>query len=372
MSRKRVVLSAVGLNQGGTLTVAKEIFEAADKMSCCRFIGLVHSKKLYPRYNNIKLIEVSSPKASWFCRLYFEFVSSYRISQRLSPEVWFALHDITSRVKANRQYVYCHNPTPFYLAGLRDLIFQPTVFVFSLFYRYLYRLNIRSNKAVFVQQCHIRQYFQQAYQHPNVVVARPQSVEPLADNYSIPSTYSASNGKNLQLFYPTLPRTFKNIELLIDAAKLLHQRGFHRFEIAITVSGKDSLYARYLVWLAKGVAGIRFIGRLPYSQVMQQYRQSDALVFPSKLETWGLPLTEAKSLNLPVLAADLSYARETLGQYAKVRFFDPTRADALADQIESMAAGKDFQGSDFVVSGDVPLVNGWDELVAYIMQEDKP
>lgn len=372
MSKPIVVYSAVGLVEGGTLSIAKAVFSAAEKDRSCFFIGLVHDKKLYPKYDNVKLIGVSSPKKNWFFRLYFEYVTSYRISLRLSPAVWFALHDITPRVRADRQYVYCHNPTPFYRAGIRDLIFQPTVFVFSLFYRYLYRLNIRSNQTVFVQQSHIREYFQQTFGINNVVVARPCAA---ASTDSAPSVVVSMESPDkprgkLRLFYPTLPRTFKNIELLINTAKVLHQRGCIDFEIRITVAKQDSLYARYLVFLAKGVAGIRFIGRLSHQQVMDEYAQSAALVFPSKLETWGLPLSEAKSLELPVLAADLSYAKETLGEYAKVSFFNPDDAAVLADQIQTMAEGKHrFDGSFFKLPIVVPLVSGWDELLSYVTKD---
>ncbi|MEH6470959.1 MAG: glycosyltransferase [Halopseudomonas sp.] len=371
MSKPIVVYSAVGLVEGGTLSVAKSVFTEAEKEESCRFIALVNDKRLYPRYRNVKLIEVPSAKKNWLCRLYFEFITSYRISQRLSPAVWFALHDITPRVKADRQFVYCHNPTPFYRAGIRDLIFQPTVFLFSMFYRYLYRLNIRANQAVFVQQSHIRDYFQQTFDINNVVVARPSAVGPAGAG--VPTGHlEGLTKKRVRLFYPTLPRTFKNIELLIAAAKLLNRRGFDGFEIIITVSKHDSLYVRYLAFLAKNVEGIRFIGRLSHQQVMDEYRQSDALVFPSKLETWGLPLSEAKTLALPVLAAALPYAKETLGTYPSVNFFDPNDPADLADNIEALAAGKGFEGCDFQVPAGVPVVEGWGPLLRCICSSDQP
>jgi hypothetical protein len=66
------------------------------------------------------------------------------------------------------------------------------------------------------------------------------------------------------------------------------------------------------------------------------YGEADAVVFPSKLETWGLPITEAKAKRLPLLVADLPYARETVGNYDLVSFFPAESPDALADLIQSM------------------------------------
>ena len=365
-SKSLVVMSAVNLVEGGTLSVAREVFAAADKHTDIHVVGLVNSKLLFPAYRRVKLIEVQNPKKSWLCRLYFELVSSWFLSRRLNPDTWLALHDITPRVIACRQYVYCHNPTPLYRAGLRDLLYQPTVFLFSLFYRHLYRLNISANRAVFVQQNHIRDYFLSNYPVEQVVVARPASAKAV-EPYTVNNKGGCQTGL-LRLFYPTLPRSFKNIELLIESAELLECRGVSGFEIRITISKEDGLYARYLAWRARKLKTIRLIGRLTREQVEIQYQQCNALVFPSKLETWGLPLTEAKSHGLPILAADLPYAKETLGQYEPVAFFEPSNAGQLADQIEQLSLGAlGFSGSYFEQPLDTPVLEGWDELLSYIV-----
>ena len=52
----------------------------------------------------------------------------------------------------------------------------------------------------------------------------------------------------------------------------------------------------------------------------EYYNNCDIVVFPSRLETWGLPISEAKILNKPLLVADLPYAHETVGDYNQVAF----------------------------------------------------
>jgi len=42
------------------------------------------------------------------------------------------------------------------------------------------------------------------------------------------------------------------------------------------------------------------------------YKKSSALVYPSKLESFGLPLIEAKSIGLPVIASELDYVRDLM------------------------------------------------------------
>jgi glycosyltransferase involved in cell wall biosynthesis len=56
---------------------------------------------------------------------------------------------------------------------------------------------------------------------------------------------------------------------------------------------------------------------------MLRYKEADCLIFPSKLETWGMPITEFEATGKPILAIDLPYAHETVGEYAQAAFFPP-------------------------------------------------
>jgi glycosyltransferase involved in cell wall biosynthesis len=70
------------------------------------------------------------------------------------------------------------------------------------------------------------------------------------------------------------------------------------------------------------------------------YAQADCLLFPSKLETWGLPLTEAQAHGLAILAADLPYAHETIGEYPRAAYFAPQDAAALANRMLALQHGR--------------------------------
>lgn len=73
---------------------------------------------------------------------------------------------------------------------------------------------------------------------------------------------------------------------------------------------------------------IEFIGPVPRTQLFEQYASS-ILVFPSYIETIGLPLLEARSVGAPILAADCLYARDGVGDYERAEFFDPMNAKKL-------------------------------------------
>jgi glycosyltransferase involved in cell wall biosynthesis len=82
------------------------------------------------------------------------------------------------------------------------------------------------------------------------------------------------------------------------------------------------------------VPGVFNIGPLSRTALHAAYRASDLLVFPSFVETVGLPLLEAMSCGVAVLAADRPYAREMCGNAAV--YFEPAKADTLRDALIAM------------------------------------
>ncbi len=59
-----------------------------------------------------------------------------------------------------------------------------------------------------------------------------------------------------------------------------------------------------------------FEGRVPHARALALLRDARALVYPSHLESFALPLYEAHALGTPIVAADRPYAREACGAAA--------------------------------------------------------
>ncbi|MBC7642313.1 MAG: glycosyltransferase, partial [Flavobacterium sp.] len=89
-------------------------------------------------------------------------------------------------------------------------------------------------------------------------------------------------------------------------------------------------------------------------------------IFPSKLETWGLPISEAKFFDKPMLLANLPYAKETVGDYENVSFFDVNEPKELADLITNFVNKTIvFEGNEAAINSENKL-NSWFELFDYI------
>ncbi|MCU6356712.1 glycosyltransferase, partial [Morganella morganii] len=65
------------------------------------------------------------------------------------------------------------------------------------------------------------------------------------------------------------------------------------------------------------------IGKIPRSMVFYLYANSDFILFPSLLETYGLPLEEAKLMRKKIIVSDLEYSRDVLYNYDDVIFNNP-------------------------------------------------
>jgi glycosyltransferase involved in cell wall biosynthesis len=134
----------------------------------------------------------------------------------------------------------------------------------------------------------------------------------------------------------------KNIGLLIES--LTHVRDP---ALQVWIAGGSSLDPSYeselrrLVEQAKLETRVRFLGPVPYRDVLRYYRGARALVFPSLLETFGHPLLEAMVVGTPIVASDIPAFREVAADVA--RYFSPRSAIELARAIDQVSA--DPQGT---------------------------
>lgn len=360
---KVAVVSAVNFSEGGPLTVLRDCLDAAAVYLGpeWQIVALVHRRDLIgsPR---IRCLEFPSSKGSWAIRLALEWWGFRKLSLALRPELWLSLHDISPRVVAKRRAVYCHNPSPFYDMSFGEALFDPKLVLFRLFYRYLYRLNIHSNRFVIVQQGWIRDAFQRMYAHPSIVVAHPEI-------HSVARVPQQTPRSVRKIFlYPALPRVFKNFETVCRAVESLPRPIRELVEVRLTLDGSENRYARWLLRRFGSVEGVRFIGKQSRSAMVRQYSDCDAVLFPSKLETWGLPITEAKAMGKDLLVADLPYARETVGGYGRVSFIAAGDADAWGSAIQAIVSENWIpEGSADVVPNE-PYAANWVQLWALLTE----
>lgn len=297
--------------------------------------ALVHNRQLC-EYPGIDYIEIPDCAGNWFRRLRCEYITMWRISNQMPMvALWLSLHDTTPRVRASRQAVYCHNSFPFMKSCLRDWQMDFKIPLFSLFTRFIYHFRARKNAYMVVQQEWFRRGLSRMTGMPRerIIVAppafRPVEVPTLAQD-AVP-----------MFLYPATADCHKNFETLCEAARLLEKEfGTGRFKVCITVSGNENCYARYLKRRWGDVSSIDFHGIMSREELAQAYARAACLVFPSRTETWGLPVSEFLPTGKPMLLAELPYARETAAGALCTAFFPVRDARCLAGLMQDIVEGR--------------------------------
>lgn len=151
--------------------------------------------------------------------------------------------------------------------------------------------------------------------------------------YDLPSRF---------LFLPNQFWRHKNHMIVVEALAQLKREGILDSIPPVVLSGqnKDPRSLGHFEHLMTSVraAGVdthfRYLGLLPYSDVLSLNAAADALINPSLVEGWSTPIEEAKALGTPLLLSDRPIHRE---QAPDARFFDPLSATSVATALLSAA-----------------------------------
>ena len=127
----------------------------------------------------------------------------------------------------------------------------------------------------------------------------------------------------------------KNHRTLLSAWRLLAQEGLYP-SLALTLSSRDAALKFNLKAIAiESGLRIKDLGQMSHENILDLYTKSNALIFPSTSESFGLPLIEATHLGLPILASELDYVRDVC---SPVQTFDPASPVSIARAVKRFLA----------------------------------
>jgi len=366
-SENLIVISAPNIIESGMLSILESVFFWASKKTDYQFVFIVNSKKLLTEqsHSHIEFIEIPASKKNWLNRVFFEYAYFYFVSLKIKPTLWFSLHDITPNVHAPIRAVYCHNPACFLRTSFKDLFVDWKVFLFSKFYRYLYRINIKKNTFVCVQQHWIGNEFSRMFGIENLLITPPEQTRKVLLTGIKPEKLRKKDINKVTFVFPSFPRNFKNFEIICAAVESMDHH--LNFEVLLTIDGSENNYSASIHKKWKQESRLKFIGIQPQVKLFEIYEIADALIFPSKLETWGLPLSEFSLTNKPIFAADLVHCHETLSDYGKACFFDPDDADQLALLLALFIEENKFIPHKMSITKKYDEKHGWEQVFSFLL-----
>ena len=363
MKRRNVVISGINLFQGGPLKVYFDFLDGISNstiLNTYNIVIFVHNKNDFKKYEKtLEIIELPKSRNNYMYRLYYEYLYFYFYSKKRNIDIWISLHDISPNVKAKKRYVYCHSPIIFHPDVQKFSLKNWKLFLYAKLYKISYGINIKKNTDVIVQQNWMGKEFKNLYGVDNIIVARPTSSDKIIND---------NRGNKYIFFYPAFPRDFKNFELICEANKYIYNKVEKDYEIWLTIDGSENKYSQSIIKKYKDSPNVKFIGLKSFEEVWELYGKTNCLVFPSKLETWGLPISEFKNTNRPILAIDYPYAHETVGDYDCVAFFDNNPKE-LAKYMLELINGRDKLFKAHTPRQEFKTCNDWSALIKTIFDE---
>jgi len=322
----KIMVFNVPATTSGALTVLEEYYTRAIKSADVnvQWIFVVSTPEL-KETENVRVLRYPWVKKSWLHRLLFDCFVAPKLVKKQNPDEILSLQNvIIPFVTKVRQVLYVHQSLPFvdYKFGFKEnklyWIYQ------NIIGRFIIR-SIRKADEIIVQTNWMKEACcQKAKVNPSKI-----RVEPPKLNIEV-RKYFTSEGSSLRtFFYPASPDSYKNHKIILEACKKLKEVGIDNYRVVLTLSGRENKYALELYEIARrdGLS-IEFIGSLKREEVYEWYSKS-VLIFPSYIETFGLPLLEAMLHKTPIITSDTLFSHEILDDYENVWFFEPFDADEL-------------------------------------------
>lgn len=308
---KNIIVNATALDTSGALTILKQFIDnIPDDINRKYTIFISPKIDLNTKNSNVNLIPIHMVKGLVFRFLWDLFgICKWLKKHHIIPDVSISLQNTNFRTGYRiPNYIYYHQPLPFFP---QCWSFWRRAERVLWFYKYIYpffvKLLLNSRTEIFVQLNYIKEGFVKKYgiNDCKIHVVFPEVILP--NNTLCNDSIITDN--TINLFYPATPFFYKNHRLLIDAIKGINN---NKIALYLTCNREDLDYS---------VDGnIHFLGKISYNKIFSLYKQCDAMVFPSYIETLGLPLIEAASVGCPIIASDLPFAREVLNGYSGVTF----------------------------------------------------
>jgi glycosyltransferase involved in cell wall biosynthesis len=325
----RIAVFDVTADSFGALTILKEFYSHVCERDGenVEWSFIVSSGVLEKGRNaNVKVVRCPNAKRSLVSRIAFEVLTVPSLLRRLRVDAILSMQNLAALAARIPQVLYVHQSLPYahprfsYLR--RD---ERNLALYADIYRMLLHLSTRCARFVVVQSRWLRDaMIAQHGLHP----ARVRQCFP--EVHFSPRADRAPHEPNW-FFYPATAFVYKNFDTVLDAVRLLRRTGLIP-KVHLTISGSENWYSRVFrqrVSRAGCSGSFVFLGQLSHEEVLSMYDRATVL-FASRVESFGLPLLEARAAGAAIIASDTSFCREILDGYPAAEYFATLDSGSLS------------------------------------------
>jgi len=328
----KVLVVDFAASEGGALSILKEYYEEilTDKNNDYYFLL---SDNYVKEKSNIH-IRVLKKYKKWIPRLYFDYFQGKKIIEELKPDIVLSLQNTIIHGTKIKQVLYMHQSLPFQDVKTFSFIKKKEIklAIIQKLMVFFIKSSMKKANKIIVQTEWIKKSIVKK------VKISSNKIEVVKPRITLSVPIADHNIHYNKFFYPTSNEIYKNNDLIYDACDLLNKDGITNFCVELTIDGMSSN------------KNVQKIGKIDRKDVFKKYTES-VLIFPSYIETYGLPLLEARESNAVIFASDTPFSHEILDDYENAFFFNPfsptelreLMAKSIRNEIKAFKAKKKNQ-----------------------------
>lgn len=321
-SSKRLVLSAFGIHMGGGYVLLKELISNSG--------NVLRAAALDERLAADEVVPSDIPDVHFVKRSFVSRVlSSVRLASMTTPgDVLLCFNSLPPLRRANGHVVlYVHSAH--FVGAHKGMPYALITRIRLAIERLWFKAYIGNANEIWVQTGTVAELLRASYPCASIKVV-PLIDEQLYARLVLGErevSPDMASHSDITFFYPADAVGHKNHLNLIRAWVLLEKLGKRpRLVLTLRDSEWESITAQLGEFHSNALL-IDNLGRLSRERVLEQFRASSALIFPSMAETFGLPLLEARALDVPIIASERDFVRDVC---VPAQTFDPASPRSIA------------------------------------------
>ncbi len=294
-----------------------EVLNTSDENEWIFLLGDKYLKET----SNIRIITFPDVKSSWSKRLKFELFTGKNIINKFDPDIYLSLQNTVTLGVNCKKFVYIHQVLPFQKEK-NFSFFKKSERIYAIYQKFIggiIRYTVKKSKAdIIVQSKWLKRIFAEEFPSNNTTTVSPKISH-------LGNIKREDNQGDNYFFYPASDLLYKNHKLIYQAVDILEKKGFQNFKVILTINSPKNFIDNKNKYV--------FLGKIDKEDVWKYYMKS-TLIFPSYIESYGLPLKEAKMCGSAIFASKTEFSKEILENYPNSFFFDVSDAEELATLME--------------------------------------
>lgn len=277
----------------------------------------------------------------WLKRIAFDFYLFKKtfLTKATPPSIILSMQNTTPVMRPQDQNLtYLHQAIPFLEEFHPPLLTQPKLFFIKHFYYFFINFGIKKNRSFFIVQSEwLKKIIAKRMDLPleHIFIHRPMPTDISLSDYG--------QNKNDSFFYPAIYQIYKNhLNLIKGFCLAAAANSSSEYCLELTL---DNIRFKKLMTQVGNIPKnlhVKNCGVLTRQATLQKIINAKAIIFPSLLESYGMPIAEALFFKTPVIASNLPYAQELLSNNGI--FFDPYDTESIKKSILNFRSEPECMG----------------------------